>query len=490
MDRTPFEVGSLFGDLLGWCLALLLAVFVLVGPLRRDERAAQAYLLAVILHVAAAAIYVYVPDVLPIRRDSHVFHRYAALEHGLAESSFGIGSHFFEEYLAKVYSLASPSFFLGSILSIYAFALSVIVLTRFMELLEVHRGKGLVILLFGALPTSVLYGSVPMREPYQVLFFMLACYSMLRFRLSGQPLHLLIAIMFALIMGLLHKGLILYAPFLIIMMLLVHVDHSDSRSTGRIHLHRLAAVALAIGFVVWIFGAGHKLQEFGGTEVLVSATIGEGLVEFATERRDEEALSRGRTAYGVALNTSSPVQFVKSTVMIILYYMFTPFPWQIRNFLDLYAFGEVLLRIACLVAIFRIWRRVGPVRPQIVTLLMVVYFSMAFLWAAGTTNYGTATRHHMIHQWIILLLGVPALVRMRWGFADGRPTAQRPEPPRFSRSRGTPRIPPLRSLVDRFSPPPRLGAARRSTRGLRAAKATPRVFAARAPGRPRRLTKE
>jgi hypothetical protein len=44
---------------------------------------------------------------------------------------------------------------------------------------------------------------------------------------------------------------------------------------------------------------------------------------------------------------------------------------------------------------------------------MVVYFSMAFLWAAGTFTWGTATRHHMIHQWIVLMLGVPALLEMR-----------------------------------------------------------------------------
>ena len=55
----------------------------------------------------------------------------------------------------------------------------------------------------------------------------------------------------------------------------------------------------------------------------------------------------------------------------------------------------------------------AAVNPQVVMLLMVVYFSMAFLWAAGTFTWGTATRHHMIHQWIVLMLGVPALLEMR-----------------------------------------------------------------------------
>jgi len=466
---------SFTADLLGWFLAFLLPAFVMVGPIRRDRGAARAYLLVVLLHAAAAAIYVYLPGILPSRGDTQVFHKYAVLRQSTLEGSFSIGSGFFREYLAQVYSLVGPSFFLGAVLSIWAFAISVAVLVRLMEILDVRQGKGLVVLLFGALPTSVLYGTVPMREPYQVLFFMLACYSMLRFRLTSHPHHLVAAIVFALLMGLLHKGLIVYAPFLILVMLLVRVDHprAPSTSRGRMYLHRFAAVALAIGFVMWMSGAVYKLEGVGGAEVLVTATTGEGLIEFATEHRDDEALSKGRTAYGVALDTSTPFRFVYSAVMIFFYYMFTPFPWQVRNLMDIYAFGEVILRIVTLIAIVRMWRRKGPIDRHMVTLLMIVYLSVAFLWAAGTTNYGTATRHHMVHQWLLLLLGVPALLQSRLGIVRGRlPTGQRitaTQPPTGPATRLSPRMPHLRPLVDASWPPPRLAVETQGPKGLRSA---------------------
>ena len=158
-----------------------------------------------------------------------------------------IGSRLYEELLAKVYALFGPSYFLGSILSIYAFALSVIVLVRFMEILNIQHGKGLVVLLFGALPTAVLYGSVPMRDPYQVLFFMLACYCLVRFRLSSQPLYLIAGVIFALMMGILHKGLVVYAPFLVIVMLLVRVDRPGAR-----------------GHVAARVPSSHRRRRFGG----------------------------------------------------------------------------------------------------------------------------------------------------------------------------------------------------------------------------------
>jgi hypothetical protein len=473
-------VWSPFAEFVAWWLAFVLLAFVGFGPLRRDKGAAQAYLVTVVVHIAAAAIYVYVPDVLPSRPDASAFHKYAVLRQWSEGSEqLAIGSRLYEELLAHVYRLFGPSYFLGSILSVYAFALSVIVLVRFMEILDIQHGKGLVVLLFGALPTAVLYGSVPMREPYQVLFFMLACYYLVRFRLSSQPLYLIAGAIFALMMGILHKGLIVYAPFLVIVMLLVRVDRPGSRtSTSHVYLHRIVAVALAVAFVIGISKTEDQLREISGAQLLLKATESDALVEHTSEARGEKALSDGRTAYGVALDTSTPVHLIYSSIMILTYYMFTPFPWQIGHPRDLYAFAESLLRMACLFAIFRMWRRGGPVNPQVVMLLMVVYFSMAFLWAAGTFTWGTATRHHMIHQWIVLILGVPALLGM--GSRAGRPhslaiSAGSPNASKASVSGPQPRRAGLRGLGETSSPR-RLGSRGWQPRALRIREATPRLL--------------
>ena len=370
-----------------------------------------------------------------------------------------------------------------------------------MELLHVQHGKGFIILLFRALPTTISYGTVPMREPYQILFFVLACYGLLRFRLSGRPLHLIVAMGFALLMGLLHKGLIIYAPFLVTIMLFLRVDRDRPGARparGRVYLHRFAAIALAIGFVAAMSSAARELEGVHGAEILTAATRG-GLVDLAVGQRDDEALTAGRTAYGAALNTDFPVAFVYSAVVLFLYYMLTPFPWQVRSIMDIYAFAEVILRVLTLLAIFRMWRRGGPVPPQIVTLLMIIYFSMAFLWATGTSNWGTATRHHMLHQWLLLLLGVPALIQSLPGFARRHPVAPRAEGPRLSRSRGArvgARIPHLKSLVDTSFSPRRLGIEQRHATGRQiSGDAGPRPWSGglgqlqRLADAPRRLTK-
>lgn len=457
---------ALIGDLFAWCMFLFLPALAMVGPIRRDSGVAQAYLITVFLHAAAALIYLYIPGVLPSRGDAIAFHKTAVALQTTADWPFGLSSLLYKWCLAHVYSWVGPSWLFASAVTVYAFAASVFVLAKLMETLEVQHGKGLVILLYGALPTSILYGSVPLREPFQVLFFMAACYMLLRFRLTGNPIYLILSIPAAALMGMLHKGLLVYAPFLIVLFLLVRMDVSAKAgpTRGRSWLHRLMAVSLAAGFIAALPLATEQLQGVQGAHVLTAASGEGGLTDYAAKHRSSDNINQGRTAYGTSLDTSSPVSFATSMATIFFYYLFMPFPWQVNNFLDIYAFTEVVLRVVTLFAIYKMWRSKTQVHPHVIKGFMLVYLTMAVLWAAGTTNYGTATRHHMKHQWIVLLLGVPAVVQMIpssqpnpvhavGGSAQPQtPLSERARHPHLKRLGGTPRSSPPRLAVASIQP--------------------------------------
>ncbi len=453
---------SLIADFFAWSSFLLLPAFALAGPLRRDEKAAQAYLFAIFLHIVAAVVYVYVPGVLPPRGDAVHFHKIATALQTTDLWPFGLSSTLYKWCLAYVYSWVGPSWLFASTISMYAFALSVIVLVKFMELLDVREGKGLAILLFGALPTAVLYGSVPMREPFQVLFCMTSCYAMLRFRKGGNPIYLLASIVFAVLMGMLHKGLLIFAPFMIIIMLLVSSDRDAGKqiSKGRVWLHRLMAVGLAAGLLGAMSTVTDKLEGVQGTAVLTTVT-NEGVTDLASKYRSDEAQTKGRTAYGVGMDASTPTRFVISMIVIWFHYMFVPLPWQVRNLMDIMAFSEVVLRAVTMYAIFRVWWSGNHPHRQAIVMLMLVYMTMAALWASGTTTYGTATRHHMVHQWVVVVLGVPALLQLMHGTQhQGQPspspragqTARPATTPYLRRLGGTPLNMPRRLIATEKRP--------------------------------------
>jgi hypothetical protein len=71
---------------------------------------------------------------------------------------------------------------------------------------------------------------------------------------------------------------------------------------------------------------------------------------------------------------------------------------------------EVILRATFIFfSVLGWWKAVG-LQKRLLGLMLVLYISMSFLWALGTTNYGTATRHHILTWWIIVMLGIPTLM--------------------------------------------------------------------------------
>lgn len=47
---------------------------------------------------------------------------------------------------------------------------------------------------------------------------------------------------------------------------------------------------------------------------------------------------------------------------------------------------------------------------RLLGLMLVLFFSMTFLLAVGTSNYGTAIRHYMVTWWILVAIGLPSLL--------------------------------------------------------------------------------
>ena len=58
------------------------------------------------------------------------------------------------------------------------------------------------------------------------------------------------------------------------------------------------------------------------------------------------------------------------------------------------------------------WYHAYGVQRRLLMLMLILFFSMSFMWALGTTNYGTATRHNMLSWWILAIIGVPLLMKM------------------------------------------------------------------------------
>jgi hypothetical protein len=389
----------------------LLPIFV--REFRSSARLQLAYWFVIALHQAVAFTNTFLFVTLGATSDASHFHSEGvALAH--SEGFFlSIGARLYENMLGVVYWLLVPSQLLGAQLSILAFAVSCIVLIKLLGLLELSRYKVSVLMVFGALPSMIFFGSVTLRESIEVLFFMLAIYWGIKMHFkSGVNAYFIFMTVSTLVMGVLHSALIIYSAFLLVL-LVVWVPHPASgwmRIKKRHLMLVLAILALLTGIII---STKVQLADLGRLSELVDMNLLESSSSFRSNA------TKSRTTYDIVLDLSSPFAAIYTSLVVYTHYLFAPFPWQIKNGLDLYASMESILRMILIYFSVKHWRSAYGVQRRLLMLMLILFFSMSFMWGMGTTNYGTSIRHHMMSWWILAIAGIPSLMKMLSRFLLG-----------------------------------------------------------------------
>jgi hypothetical protein len=299
--------------------------------------------------------------------------------------------------LGFLYRAFGASLIFGKGLSVLAFTLSCIVLVRLVSLLDLGRFRIGIILLFGLLPSAVIFRSVTLRESWQALFFLLLVYWAIRLQKRPGILIFSFMLMSAFCMAPLHPGLKLYAMYLIVISIFWGIFGRKNGVRLARHLRFLFAGLLIAGVIMLTQKMGWYMK------------IGPAL-ELAERYREEAVAVLGRTSYGVMLDTSSVVGLVKTIPIVFVQYMFAPFPWQVGHVKDFLALLESMLRFVLLFFAVFSWRRSSGEVRSCYNFLIIIILGMELVWALGTINWGTAIRHRVPGYSVIVLLGAPGLI--------------------------------------------------------------------------------
>ena len=204
-------------------MLLFLSIFILPlfsRELRQDKQILVGYVFVIALHQIMAFTNACIYQSMVGRSDARGFHSFARELARNGEWNFDVGHFFYMEMLTTVYRWFGSSHLLGEQLSILAFALSCIVFFKILRHLEVERYRLFTLLAFGACPTMILYGSITVRESYEVFFFMLTVYFGIKMaRKGGINLYLITLILSALAAGFFHEALSFYMIFPVVLFL-------------------------------------------------------------------------------------------------------------------------------------------------------------------------------------------------------------------------------------------------------------------------------
>ncbi len=383
-----------------------------VRELRNNGRLVLAYWFVIALHQIVACLDSFVFLTMGGRGDAVGFH-YEGVRVALGENFiFSTGSVLYQNMLGVIYWLLGPSKLIGAQFSILAFAISCITLLKILHILELSRNSVSVLLVFGSLPSMISFGSVTLRESYEVLFFMLAvCFGMKMYMERSAIVNFVCLIISAILMGLFHHGLMVYAVIFLILMT-VWTPHPSS-GLLRIKKKKLTIMLVMLASL-WglILAEKAELIHLGALTFISEVGLLRVVSQFREVFTTMISLSTARAAYNVALDYSSPFMVVRTFFLVYVNFLFAPFPWQVKNLIDMVGSVESIFRMILIYYSVKHWRNTHGIQRSLLGLMLFLFLSMSFLWSLGTSNYGTAARHNLLSWWILSITGTPMLMRM------------------------------------------------------------------------------
>ena len=315
---------------------------------------------------------------------------------------FAVNSEFFVQYLGLLFRLFGPSEFVATQFGIVALLAAVFLCIKMAREIGVHM-PALAILALALWPSMALRVTTTLREPYMVLFVTLSLYGLLFFSKSGRWRYAGIALLGICLGALFHKALAVLAPFTLMLLFLsaLRQHRGFFKSSSGLVLIGLTVIAL-IGFA----GSGTSVK---GLKPLQALLLWD--TETITRVIDYKSGRDFRTTYDAGLNFSGALPFMLSLIKSFIYYMFMPFPWLWRTPLDLLAGIEATFRLGGLILMLR-FSVLGRGLPSALRPVSIATLILLVIWAVGTANYGTASRHHLTTNWVFILIYIACFSKL------------------------------------------------------------------------------
>lgn len=245
------------------------------------------------------------------------------------------------------------------------------------------------------MPVSLFQSTILLREMMIVYFMTQSIYSLLKYLKNNIKIYILYAYIFLFIASAFHSGLIIVVlPYTYILCLY------DFRYSKFIVTHKsMILLIITIGVIIAGFNVfGEYFVHLKGIEDIQS------IIDKVNP--SEHAKSAG-SAYLKDLYVVSGLGLILFTPLKVLYFLFSPMPWQIRGGMDIVTFLlDSMLYVIAMYSYGNMKKKKHKIPIEIyniVNILYTIYLIMVIPYAWGTVAAGTAIRHRFKGFFIILI---------------------------------------------------------------------------------------
>lgn len=257
-------------------------------------------------------------------------------------------------------------------------------------------------------PTLILYSALVMREAYIWFFVLVAFYGVVLWVQRGSMRAIFLALAGFVGAAFFHGAMFVGAVFFMLY-LGAHALKKLLFSLSRVRVH-LFSLLLVGGVMVALFGyvaSGISLPKIGSFQQAMSDERIIGIVESRTRGSGGE---EGAMYPEWTQPSSAAELFIKAPVRMA-YFLFSPFPWDVRTPTHLIGLFDGMLYILLVFILWRnrlaIWANPAARAMLFITLGYVLVFSF------GVGNFGTGLRHRAKFVAGLIILAAPLLPMLR-----------------------------------------------------------------------------
>lgn len=328
----------------------------------------------------------------------------------------GPHSYFISWLLSLLYSVTDRSVLMAQSVSLL-FGMATVwmgwLLTKTLWGERVAGMAGWVLALF---PTLILYSALTMREAYIQFFVLLALYGVVGWARSGGIKPIILTATGFIGATFFHGAMIVGAFAFLLVVGISAVDRlGKALLRRRVHFSSVVLILSSVACVGLFVSGFLTVPKIGSFE---SAVDPNRLVEVA-ERSTRGSGGNEGASYPQWTVPNSPAELIYKGPVRALYFIFSPFPWDIRSVRHFIGFFDGLLYLSLVLLIFRNRRTIwADPASRAIIFVLAAYF---LVFGLATGNFGTAIRHRAKFVAVLILLAAPKLKSLPFTEIYGRP---------------------------------------------------------------------
>lgn len=317
-----------------------------------------------------------------------------ALPNNMLETPYGV----YAQFIGVIYYLfGGPVKMFAQHINITLFIISII---KIIEILKIYNVDDKYINLSMVLytwfmPVAMFQSAILLREMLIVYFMTISICSFLKWLKNGETINIIIAYMCIFLAASFHSGLVFVILPYTYVIATYNAEYKKFIITPKsIMLLMIVLVLMLVGFNMF----GENFVHLEGMENLQSI--------LDAVNRNEIAQASG-SGYLTELKVAGAAGLVLLTPLKVLYFLFSPMPWQIRGGMDAITFlFDCMLYVIAISVYIKMKKEKYKIPIEIynvVRILYNTYLLMVIPYAWGTFAAGTAIRHRFKGFFIILI---------------------------------------------------------------------------------------